>query len=370
MSPRATGFVWHERYMWHDTRSAGLFAPAGGMIEPDEHAENSRTKRRFRNLLEVSGPFAELTPITPRAATVEEICRFHERSYVERIRELSEANGGDAGELTPFGPGSYEIARLSTGGCLAAVDAVVGGEVASAYALVRPPGHHAEAGRGRGFCIFGNVAIAVHHARVAHGIERAAVVDWDVHHGNGTEKAFWNDPRVLTISVHQDRCYPQDSGFVDAVGEGAGRGTNLNVPLPPGSGVGAYLAAFDRIVVPALEAFRPQMLFVASGFDGGGFDPLGRMMLTSRGYRELTQRLLAVAVDSAGGRLLLCHEGGYSTAHVPFCGLAVMEELSGRSTGVEDPYLEFLEGLAGQDLQPHQETAIARAAENLRLLSR
>jgi acetoin utilization deacetylase AcuC-like enzyme len=366
----ATGFVWHERYMWHDTRSAGLFLPAGGMLEPDEHAENPRTKRRLRNLLEVSGVFEKLTLVAPRPATVDEVCRFHDRGYVDRIRAMSEAGGGDAGEFTPFGPGSYEIALLSTGGCLAATDAIVAGRIQNAYALVRPPGHHAEAAIGRGFCIFGNVALAVLHARAAHGIQRAAVVDWDVHHGNGTEKAFWMDPNVLTISLHQDRFYPPETGAVDAVGEGKGRGTNLNVPLPSGSGVGAYLAAFDRVVMPALRAFRPEMIFVASGFDGGAFDPLGRMMVTSRAYREMTRRLLAAAADTAGGRLLLCHEGGYSTAYVPFCGLAVMEELAGIASGVEDPYLAFLEGMAGHELLAHQEAAIATAEKNLSLIPR
>jgi len=363
----STGFLWHERYMWHDTRSAGLFLPAGGMLEPDEHAENPRTKRRLKNLLEVSGLYERLTPLSPRPAQEAELLRFHTPAYVAKIREMSAAAGGDAGEFTPFGPGSYEIALLAAGGCLAAVDAIVAGRVHNAYALVRPPGHHAEADRGRGFCIFANVALAALHARAAHGLERIAVVDWDVHHGNGTQAAFWTDPGVLTISIHQDRYYPPETGAVGEVGEGRGRGYNLNVPLPPGSGAGAYRATFERVVLPALHAYRPELIFIASGFDAGATDPLGRMLLHSETYREMTRDLVTVAREVCGGRLLGCHEGGYSTAYVPFCGLAVMEELSGISTGVADPFLEFLQGMGYHELQTHQDAVIRAAQENLRI---
>lgn len=362
-----TGFLSDERYFWHDTRSAGLFLPAGGAIEPDEHPESPKTKRRFRNLLDVSGLLGKLVPIAPRMATEEEVLRFHTREYFERIRALSAAGGGDAGEFTPFGPGSFEIALLAAGGVIAAVDAVVEGRVRNAYALVRPPGHHAEADRGRGFCIFGNLVIAALHARAVHGLRRIAVVDWDVHHGNGTQAAFWRTPRVLTISIHQDRYYPPETGAVDEVGEGDGRGYNLNVPLPPGSGTGAYRTAFAEVVLPALRAYRPELILVASGFDGGATDPLGRMLLHSNAYREMTRDLLAVADECCEGRLVLAHEGGYSSAYVPFCGLAVMEELSGIATGVEDPFVAFFEGMGYQELQAHQQAVIEAAAANLRI---
>jgi acetoin utilization deacetylase AcuC-like enzyme len=363
----STGFLWHERYMWHDTRSAGLFLPAGGMLEPDEHAENPRTKRRLRNLLEVSGLLDRLTPLSPRPADESELLRFHTKAYIAKIRELSAAGGGDAGEFTPFGPGSYEIALLSAGGCIAAVDAVIGGRVGNAYALVRPPGHHAEAERGRGFCIFANVALAAAHARAVHGLERIAVVDWDVHHGNGTQAAFWTDPGVLTISIHQDRYYPPETGAVGEIGEGRGRGYNINVPLPPGSGSGAYRAAFERVVLPALRAYRPQLILVASGFDAGVTDPLGRMLLHSESYRQMARDLVNAAGELCAGRLLGCHEGGYSTAYVPFCGLAVLEELSGIATGVADPFLEFFQGMGYQELQSHQDAVIRAAQDNLRI---
>jgi acetoin utilization deacetylase AcuC-like enzyme len=366
----ATGFVHHELYLWHDTGSAASAMPASLTVEPDMHAENAATKRRFRNLLEVSGLLDDLVPLKPRAATEDEIARFHTREYIARIKALSADRGGDAGDLSPFGRGSFEIALLSAGGTISAVDAVIEGRVRNAYALVRPPGHHAERNTGRGFCLFGNVAVAVMHARAVHGVGRVATVDWDVHHGNGTQQAFWEDPSVLTISIHQDRLYPVTSGGLEENGAGAGAGYNLNVPLPPGSGVGAYLDAFERVVAPALRRFQPDLIVVPSGFDGGGLDPLGRMMLTSDAYRDLTRILMEAADDLCGGRLVLSHEGGYSAAYVPFCGLAVMETLTGRRTAVTDPWLPLMSAWGQQELQPHQAAAIDRAAALVPRISR
>ncbi|MCC6222571.1 MAG: class II histone deacetylase [Thermoleophilia bacterium] len=362
----ATGWLCHELYFWHDTRAGAGFIPAGhGTVEPDTHAENPGTKRRFRNLLEVSGVLAQLVPVAPRPATEEEVLRFHTREYVDRIKALSADNGGDAGELTPFGPGGYEIALLAAGGVMSAIDAVLDGTVDNIYALVRPPGHHAEADLGRGFCIFANAALAVMHARESRGLARVAVVDWDVHHGNGTQKAFYADPSVLTISVHQDNYYPPGSGYVHENGEGAGEGYAINVPLPPGSGVGAYVATFERVVAPALRAFRPELIVVASGLDASAMDPLAHMMVHSGGYRQLTRILLDVAAEVCGGRLVVEHEGGYSSAYVPYCGLAVVEELAGVRGTIEDPFLPIFEGVGGQALQPHQDTAIAAAEASL-----
>jgi acetoin utilization deacetylase AcuC-like enzyme len=360
-----TGLVWHERYMWHDTGSAAGPLPAGGWLEPETHVENPATKRRLKNLLDVSGLGEQLVSLSPRPATVEELCRFHTPEYVEHIRRLSESEGGDAGGLTPFGSGSYEIARLAAGGAIVAIDAVLDGPVDNVYALVRPPGHHAVADAGMGFCLFGNVAVAVLNARHARGVERVAVVDWDVHHGNGTESAFYDDPAVLTISIHQDSCFPPGSGGVENVGDGAGEGFNINVPLPPGSGDGAYLATFERVVLPALRSFRPELVVVASGFDASGMDPLGRMLLHSNSYRWMTRQLLDIASETAGGRLVMCHEGGYSTAVVPFCGLAVLEELSGLSTDVIDPFLAILEPTVGHALTSQQEAQIEQAEQVL-----
>lgn len=359
----ATGLVWHELYMWHDTGTAAWVMPPGLTVEPLKHIENADGKRRLRNLVEVSGLLEHLVQLKPRPATETEILRLHTAGYVERIKKMSSERGGDAGELTPFGPGSYEIALLAAGGCMTAVDAVLDGRVDNAYALVRPPGHHAERDLGRGFCIFGNTALAALHAREARGLARVAVVDWDVHHGNGTEHAFYSDPSVLTISIHQDNNFPPNSGMITDTGAGPGEGYNINVPLLAGSGVGAYVATFERVVAPAIRAFRPELILIASGLDASAMDPLASMMMTSDGYRRLTEVMLAVADEVCGGRLVACHEGGYSPAYVPYCGLAIIETLAGVRTSVEDPLLGLLGGMGGQEIQPHQEAAVLQAAK-------
>lgn len=361
----ATGFVFHELYLWHNTGNWAQVFPPGLTVQPGEHAENPDTKRRFRNLLEVSGLLDDLVPIKARAATEDEIARFHTRDYIARIKAMSDAGGGDTGALTPFGKGSYEIALLSAGGAMALLDAVVSRRVRNGYALVRPPGHHAEANQGMGFCLFGNVAVAIMHGRAAHGLGRVATVDWDVHHGNGTQSAFYADPQTLTISIHQDNLFPAASGGLAETGTGAGKGYNLNIPLPPGCGDGAYIAAFERVVIPALRRFRPEMIIVPSGFDGSGVDPLGRMMVTSEGYRAMTRMLMGAADELCGGRLMMSHEGGYSQMYVPYCGLAVMETLAGRRTHVEDPWAPLMAQWGQQDLQPHQDTLISKAEELL-----
>ena len=356
-----TGLVWHERYMWHDTGSGAGELPARRWLEPATHVENPATKRRLKNLLDATGLTERLLVLTPRGATADEIERVHERGYVERIRELSDAAGGDAGGESPFGPGAYEIALLAAGGAITALEAVLDGRVANAYALVRPPGHHALPHTGMGFCLFANVAVAVRHVQAERGVGRVAVVDWDVHHGNGTQAIFDDDPNVLAVSLHQDGLYPPGSGSREENGAGAGAGATLNVPLPAGSGREAYLSALERVVVPALDRFRPELIVVACGFDAGALDPLGRMLLPAGTFGEMTDVLLDAAWRLCGGRLVCSHEGGYSADHVPFCGLAVIERLSGESAGVEDPFA-YLAAVPGQELQQHQEAEIEAAA--------
>jgi acetoin utilization deacetylase AcuC-like enzyme len=363
-----TGFLSHELYLWHNTGNGPLGFRPGLFVQPGMPAENAETKRRLRNLLDVSGLLEQLTLIKPHAATDDQIATFHTRAYMARIKALSDDSGGDAAPGTAFGTGGYEIAALSAGGTIAMVDAVLSGTVKRGYALVRPPGHHAEPDMGHGFCIFGNVVIAIHHARKAHGLKRIATVDWDVHHGNGTEFGFYRDRDTLTISLHQDALFPTDRGGLDANGEDAGRGANINIPLPAGSGDGAYLAALERVILPALRRFRPELIVIPSGFDASGVDPLGRMMVTSDGFRRMTQMMMGTADELCGGRLVLSHEGGYSEFHVPYCGLAVMEALSGIKTKVHDPFLHEMSQWAGQPLQPHQAELLDKAAHLVALV--
>ncbi|WP_019630359.1 class II histone deacetylase [Actinomadura atramentaria] len=352
-----TGWVWNERLAWFDNgRWAGPLAP-GGFVEPGEHMENGETKRRVASLVAASGLLDRLTPVAARRATREELLRVHTPGYLDYLAaENAKPKGGFADreiQRVPFGPGDLEIAELAAGGTIEAADAVARGAVRNAYVLTRPPGHHALPDTGLGFCVLANVALAVEHVRAVHGIERVAVVDWDVHHGNGTQDIFYGDPDVLTVSIHQDRLFP-DGGLAAETGGPGAEGANVNVPLPAGCGTGAYEYAFEQIVLPRLRAFRPQFVVAASGYDSAAFDPNGRMMLHSDAYRWMTERLMAVAAESADDRLLVVHEGGYSAFYVPFCALAVVEALSGHRTEAADPALARLAANPLQALQPHQ----------------
>ncbi len=356
-----TGFVWDERYSWHQQGSM----PLGPHAEPCPGPDTPESKRRIFSLVEASGLGRHLTRLVPRPATEAELGRLHGAGHIARVKRLSDADGGPVGESVSIGRGGFEIAALAAGGCLAAVDAVLEGRCDNAYALVRPAGHHAEADRGRGFCVFGNTAIAALHARHRHGAARIAIVDWDVHHGNGTEDAFYADPDTLTVSLHQDRNYPIDRGQIEATGEGGGTGTNVNVPLPPGSGHGAYVATIERVVLPALDMFRPDLIMIASGVDASARDPMGRMLCSGETFRRMTELLMAAAADHCAGRLVACHEGGYAPTHAPFCTLAIIETLAGHRTGVADPLAERLAATPGHDLVPAQQAIIDRAASQL-----
>ncbi|MBG0785004.1 MAG: class II histone deacetylase [Anaerolineaceae bacterium] len=364
-----TGFVFHESFLWHDLGSAAAYIPAGGYVEPDFHIDNPSAKRRLRNLVEVSGLLQKLICIQPRMATIDELSLIHKKKYIRLVKSLSNSGGGDAGQNAIVGRGSFEIASLAVGGCIEAVKSVIEKKVDNAYALVRPAGHHAEPDMGRGYCIFANIAIAIKFAKMKYGINRIAVVDWDVHHGNGTQKAFYSDPSVLTISIHQDHLFPQDMGGIHEIGEGQGKGFNINIPFPPGSGSGAYSAAFSRVILPALELFKPEIIFVACGFDANAIDPLGRQLLYSQDFRQFTKCLKEIAAKICQKRLILCQEGGYSTAYVPFCGLAVIEELADENTGVNDPFLSARHGVFPyKDLQPIQDELIKEIENNLHYL--
>jgi acetoin utilization deacetylase AcuC-like enzyme len=364
----ATGYAYHEIFGWHDTSSyAGLFPsnPTAG-LQPFAHLESAETKRRIHELVVVSGLIDHLVRIAPRPATDEEIRRVHTAEHLARIESESLLpKGGDAGDgISPFGQGGIHIARLAAGAVIECVDAVLDRRVDNAYALVRPPGHHAIPSSGMGFCVFGNVAIAAAHARSVRGVERIAVVDWDVHHGNGTQAAFYGEPDVLTISIHQDNVFPPNSGGLDEHGEGSGVGFALNVPLPPGTGDGGYLHVMDEVVIPAVRAFDPDLILVASGFDAGVMDPLARQMVTSAGFRAMTERVLDVAAACCGGRVVMSHEGGYSPVYVPFCGLAVLEAMCGQRV-LDDPFLPIVTGFAGHELKPAEADVISAAAAQI-----
>ena len=350
----STGFFWHERCFWHDPGAIGVFASTGKYRQPQAASESPESKRRLKNLLEVSGLIDELQVIKAPPAADEALRRFHSADYLARLQAGDAAQGGDAGDCAPYLPGSLAAARQSAGLAIGAVTAVARGELRNAYALCRPPGHHAEADQGRGFCLLGNIPVAVLQARAQGLVKRVAILDWDVHHGNGQQSAFYDDPEVLTISVHQDGNYPLETGAFEEFGSGDGQGANLNLPLPPGCGLGAYDYAMQTLIVPAIEAFAPDMVIVACGYDACAKDPLGKMMLNSRAFGDMTRALRDLTARLCEGRLVFIHEGGYSEGYVPFCGHAVIQALSGSRIALPDPQNEEIAAWGYQDLQPHQ----------------
>ncbi len=340
---KRTAFISDERCFWHSGGNYALLSPVGGLVQPIVAGglpESPEAKRRLKNLIAVTGLSQDLEMITGSTASHEDLLRVHPQSYLDEFKRMSDAGGGELGLRTPFGPGAYEIAALSAGLVTAAVEGVLQNKFQNAYALSRPPGHHCLPDWPNGFCLLANIAIAVETAKAKGLFKRIAVLDWDVHHGNGTEAIFYDREDVLTISIHQDRCYPQDTGFVEAQGEGAGLGANMNIPLPPGCGHKTYIEAIERLVVPKLQDYAPDLVIVACGFDASGFDPLSRMMCSADTYKEMTKRIM----DITAGRLVAAHEGGYSELYVPFCGHAMLEEMSGAKIHAEDPLLSRING--------------------------
>lgn len=339
-----TGFFHDERCFWHTGGQYALTLPVGGpmggFVQPLAAGglpENPETKRRLKNLLEVSGLLAELDVRSAPAATEKDLLRVHPESYVTAFREMSDAGGGELGLRTPFGRGGFDLASLSAGLAKAALEAVMTGEVQNAYALSRPPGHHCLPDWPNGFCLLNNIAIAIEAAQAKGLAQRVMVLDWDVHHGNGTEAIYYERDDVLTISIHQEYNYPLDTGDLKDRGRDKGLNKNINIPLPPGPGHVSYLEAMEKIILPAITAHNPDVIIVACGFDAAAVDPLSRMSCSAETFRLMTRQVKEAAQNLCEGRLLMVHEGGYSEAYVPFCGHAVIEELSGTAITVEDP---------------------------------
>ncbi len=263
-------------------------------------------------------------PLSPRKATEEELAWCHDPDYIAQVRHeiqsgMTQVSTGD----TAISFRSYEVAQYAVGAVFRAVDAVLGGEARNAFCAVRPPGHHATSHRSMGFCIFNNVALGARYAQQRHGVKRVLIVDWDVHHGNGTQDIFYEDPSVFYFSTHQAPLYPF-TGWAEETGKGAGKGSTMNVCFPAGAGRAEIMGAFKNSLAPAMESFRPELVLVSSGFDSRVDDPLGHFELTDRDYRDLTAFMMKLAADHAGNRLISVLEGGYNlhglaaavTAHV------------------------------------------------------
>ena len=305
---RLVGLVFDDRYLTHNTgldliedRSHYPFA------EPVAHPSSPALVGRAKHLMDLFGIADRMRRIDPVCASDEQLTAYH-AGYLARVIEIAQTDGGDTGSGAPIGRGGDRVARLAAGGTLAAVDAVMSGAVDAAYALVRPPGHHAMADEGMGFCVFNNVVVAARRAQRVHGVDRVLILDWDVHHGNGTQAAFWADPSVLFISLHQDDLYPPGWGAADRVGIEAGEGFTVNVPLPAGTGNRSYAEAYAKIVVPIARQFDPDLVIVSAGQDASVFDPLARMSLTLAGYRAMTEAMVTVAAECCQGRLVVTQE--------------------------------------------------------------
>ena len=254
----------------------------------------------------------KLTRIPARDITAEELGLCHTAEYLALAhREVREGRPHLSTGDTDITPNSWDVAALAAGGVLNAVDAVCSGEVGNAFCAVRPPGHHANTNRGMGFCLFNNVALAARYAQQRHGVGRVMIVDWDEHHGNGTQDIFYADPSVFFFSTHQWPLYP-GTGRANETGEGAGAGTSMNFPFPAGSGRAEILGAVENALIPAAAKFQPELLLISAGFDSRVGDLLGRFTLTDRDFADLTRAVMAIADQYANGRVVSMLEGGYS----------------------------------------------------------
>jgi acetoin utilization deacetylase AcuC-like enzyme len=258
----------------------------------------------------------------------------HAREYIKEIEETARRGGGWLDPDTVMSAGSYEAALYAAGGLIQAVEAVIGGEVASAFALVRPPGHHATSQQAKGFCLFNNIAIAAKYALDKYKLERILIIDFDVHHGNGTQDAFYDNPQVMYISTHE---YPFDpgTGAIDETGSGAAKGTNINIPLPAGCGDVEYFKAFEQIIAPLARRFNPQLILVSAGYDNHWADPLAMMEVTTGGFGKMAGIIKGLADELCGSRLALTLEGGYDLDALATSVKATFDTLLGNS--VEDP---------------------------------
>jgi acetoin utilization deacetylase AcuC-like enzyme len=312
----STGVIYDRLYLRHETG-------------PDQ-PENPGRLIAITERLHESGTWDRLTQLAPRPATLPELERVHTPAHIVSIRELAARGGGSLDADTYVAPASYEVALLAAGGVIRGVETVLKGEVDNAFALVRPPGHHATRSAAMGFCLFNNLAAAAAAALAEHHMERVLILDWDVHHGNGTQDIFAHEPRVCFISIHQDPLYP-GSGKADEVG----KGNIINIPLPARSGDAQYLAVMDEVIMPSVARFRPGFILVSSGFDAHWSDPIAGMALTVTGYADMVRRTKHLAEDFCQGRLVLALEGGYDPAALAGCAQAAFTVLLGESE-VED----------------------------------
>lgn len=300
-----------------------------------QHPENKRRLEQIMKHLQDAGFLERMRHLEARDASVEEISTVHRPSYIAQVRDTAEHGGSWLDADTYVAPQSYAAALRAAGGLLQAMEAVLEGEVDNAFALVRPPGHHALANRAMGFCLFNNIAIAARHALHKYDLERVLIVDFDLHHGNGTQDAFYEESQVLYFSTHQYPYYP-GTGHWRETGRGSGQGYTVNVPLPAGTGDTGYQHVFDEILLPLARRFKPQLILASAGYDAHWADPLGMMLLSVSGYASMVRTLVTLAGELCAGRLVLTLEGGYNLEALALSIAATFSMLLGDEK-VHDP---------------------------------
>jgi acetoin utilization deacetylase AcuC-like enzyme len=315
-----TGYVYDSLYLEHDSST---------------HPENRRRLEQTLDHLQKAGLLARMQPVAARDTSLDELSTVHHRGYIERVQRVAQSGGGWLDPDTYVGPRSYDAAIRAAGGLLAAVEGVLNGKVDNAFALVRPPGHHALANRGMGFCLFNNIAVAARYVLQQRGLQRVLIADYDLHHGNGTQEAFYQEAEVLYFSTHQFPYYP-GTGHWKETGRGAGEGYTVNVPLPAGVGDDGYQRVFDQVLLPMAARYKPQLILASAGFDAHWMDPLGMMRLSVSGYAQLARRLVEMAAECCEGRIVLTLEGGYNLEALALCVAATFSMLLGDEE-VHDP---------------------------------
>ncbi|SRR6266545_1189030 len=314
--------------------TAITFNPLHEPHDETSHVERATRLQAITAALDASGLRSALLEIVARPASDAQILAVHEPRLLEMIRWTATQDDVWLGMDTYTTRATYEAARMAAGAAIAAVEAVLDGRADNAFALIRPPGHHATPSQPMGFCLFNNIAIAARHAMMTFSIERVAIVDYDVHHGNGTQDIFYDDGQVLFCSSHASPLYP-GTGDQGEVGLEGGYGTTLNLPLPYRTGDSNFIQLYDRVVLPALRRFDPQLMLISAGYDGHWDDPLGPLSLSISGYAALTQRLLMLAGELCGGKIALILEGGYSLPALSGCVAAALRVLLGRDPGAD-----------------------------------